>query len=317
MANNAQKFIDCLTDANQLLEDYPVVGFSGADISAHQLPQESFDLALFEEWSEFSEPEFPHKPSIRLVQHLSCTGGTIICKCLAGMPNVSLLSEVHPLSQLHVSDRPKFAPTDLTYLALLSKLPFIDELSKKIFKADVDVIAKHTAQTGKYLIIREHSHSDYLVGGSPGDAGIIKTLLQEDHQLLCILTVRHPVDSYLSLISTNWLHFEPATFDEYCRRYLIFIEHNKEVPLYRYEDFVDDPASVLLHMCKSLALPFNEDFQDIFDMNRLSGDSGRVSNIIEKRTRRSFKKEFETELNESTNYRELCDRLDYSICLNE
>ena len=51
MTNNAQKFIDCLTDASLLLEDYPAVGFSGADLSVRQLPLESFDLALFEEWS--------------------------------------------------------------------------------------------------------------------------------------------------------------------------------------------------------------------------------------------------------------------------
>jgi hypothetical protein len=317
MDRTAQKFIDCLDEAKQLLENHPAKDFTGTDLRTNPPSLESFDLTLFEEWSTFSETEFSQKPSIRLVQHLSCTGGTLICKCLAGMPNVTLLSEVNPLSQLHVSARPRFAPTDLTYLALQAKFPQFDELSKKIFKADIGVISRHARQTGKYLIVREHSHSDYLVGDSFSDGSVIKSILQDDHQLMCILTVRHPVDSYLSVVATGWTHFKPASFDEYCRRYLIFIDQNADVPLYKYEDFVEDPASQLRNMCQSLALPFNEDFIEIFDLNRLSGDSGRASNTIEKRKRRKFDKKFENEINESSNYLALCERLDYPASLND
>ena len=50
MTNEAQKFIDCLKDADQLLEDYPSVGFSGADHSINHPSLKTFDLTLFEEW---------------------------------------------------------------------------------------------------------------------------------------------------------------------------------------------------------------------------------------------------------------------------
>ena len=232
------------------------------------------------------------------------------------MPNVALLSEVNPLSQLHVSYKPKFAPTDLTYLALQGKFPLFDELSKKIFKAEIDVISKHVQELGKYLIIREHSHSDFLVGDSSSDVSIIKKLLKDDYPLLCVLTVRHPVDSYLSLISNEgWTHFTPTTFDEYCKRYLLFIEHNKHVPVYKYENFLANPESEINLLCKTLKLPFNEDFRDIFDLNAMSGDSGRASNTITARERREYDGHFLAEAENSTNFAALCKALDYESSL--
>ena len=37
------------------------------------------------------------KPVIRLIHHMARTGGTLICKCLACMKQVIMLSEIHPL----------------------------------------------------------------------------------------------------------------------------------------------------------------------------------------------------------------------------
>ena len=39
-------------------------------------------------------------PPIRVVHHWACSGGTIISRSLAQLPNVVLLSEVHPLAHL-------------------------------------------------------------------------------------------------------------------------------------------------------------------------------------------------------------------------
>ena len=234
------------------------------------------------------------------------------------MPNAALLSEVHPLSQLHVSVNPRFAPTDMIYLALKGGFSFFDELSINVFKAEITVISKHVKQLGKYLIIREHSHSDYLVGNCSVDASTIKTHLQDDHPLLCIMTVRHPVDSYLSLLTNEgWARFTPSNFDEYCKRYMLFLEHNRDVPMYKYENFVDNPDQELKQMCDALELPFNEGFQDIFDLNFISGDSGRSSNIIEKRERRKIDDTFKKEIAQSHEYRKLCERLDYTDLLND
>jgi hypothetical protein len=287
------------------------MGFSGADYAFGGSQPEHFDLALFEEWSEFCEPDIQQKPPIRIIQHQSCTGGTLIAKCLASMPNVALMSEVHPLSQVRLNSKLIFAPSDLAYLAFKGRFPLIDELAETIFKAEIEVISKHTNLLGKYLVLREHSHSDFFVGETAGKSSTLRRLLKEDYPILSVLTVRHPVDSYLSLRSNGWALFKPATFDEYCGRYLLFIDHNENIPLYKYEDFIRDPDAELKQICRALELPFSDDFKDVFDLNDLTGNSGRSSNIIAKRERRGFHDGFQQELEESLKYQKLVERLNY------
>lgn len=313
MKNDAEKFIACLDEAELLLKKYPTVSFTGADLDLKCSDPERFSLALFDQWSTFCEQEVCQKPKIRIIQHMACSGGTLIAKCLAAMPNVALLSEVNPLSQLMVNSHPRFAPTDLTYLANYGKFPLIDELSEKIFRADIDVITRHIKQLGKSLLIREHSHSDYLVGAITNNYSTCKRLLKDDYQIFSVLTVRHPIDSYLSLKNNGWIQYSPATFDEYCRRYLLFIEHNEDLSVHKYEDFVNDPARAIQILCEVLCLPYNEDFQDVFDLNIMSGDSGRSSNIISKRKRRDYDEGFIKEAQNSNEYLLLCRKLNYEI----
>ena len=315
MKKDAQKFIDCLDDAVHLLDDYPSIHFSGPNLNLEYTSPEQFDLALFEQWSELCAPVAQKKLPIRLIQHLSCTGGTLISKCLAAMPNVALLSEVHPLSRLLIDSAPKFAPTDLTYLAIHGRFPLVDELSENMFKADIDVISVHLKLLGKHLVIREHSHSDFLVGDSPNENSTIRMLLEDDYPILAILTVRHPVDCYLSLLENGWIHFSPPTFDEYCRRYLLFISRNEDLPMCKYEDFVNDPKKEIKLLCDALDLAFNEDFLDVFDLNIMSGDSGRSSNTIGKRKRREYDEKFFEEAKESAMYLQLCEQLNYDPSL--
>lgn len=311
MKTDAQKFIDCLADAKNLFDDYPAVTppDSGAELKFTH-PQR-FNHAIFEQWSEFCRHEASQKPKIRIIQHQSCTGGSLISKCLAAMPNISLLSEVNPLgsmSDVHVSG---FAPSDLTYLVKQGNFPLINELSQKIFKAEIDAISGHLRQLGNYLVIREHSHSMCFVGELEQQPDAISMLLQDDYQVLSALTVRHPVDSYLSIINNGFDLTWASTFDEYCRRYLLFITQDIDRKIFKYEDFVDDPAKELMILCEALELPFNQDFRDIFDINVMTGDSGRSSSIIEKRERRLYKSKFRKEVGLSEQYLKLCQQLNY------
>lgn len=315
MNSDVKNFIDCLKDARSLLVQYPKVKLLSSDIELKFTQSERFNLERVDQWSEIFEQELDEKPKIRILQHMACTGGTLISKCLAAMPNVVMLSEVNPLSELHIGSHPKYAPTDLTYLAIHGRFPLMEELREKIFKADIEVINKHVLQLGKALVIREHSHSDYLVGESANECSTSRKLLKDDYTILSALTVRHPIDSYLSVVNNGWVHFSPPSFDEYCRRYLAFILHNHNLPMYKYEDFVVNPAKEIKALCKTLELRFNEDFRDIFDLNVMSGDSGRSSNVINKRKRREYDEGFLNELNESSNYVELCVQLQYETSI--
>ncbi len=311
MSNEVQQFITAIEEAEQLLAGYPCANQVDNAKSLSFALSKHLTQELFEKWSEFCPPELQSEYPIRLIQHMSCTGGTLISKCLAAMPNVALLSEVNPLSRLVLSYEPRFAPTNLVYLATLGRFPHVDKLSEKLFKAEIDIISEHLKPLGKHLVIREHSHSDFLVGESPVGVSTIKKILNNHVSVLSVVTVRHPVDSYLSLLNNQWIHFTPRTFDEYCRRYLLFIRQNIGVPVFKYEDFVEAPDVEMKRICEKLRLPFNEDYEYLFDLNVLSGDSGRTSNTIIKRGRRSYGESFHKELNESTHYLQLCERLAY------
>jgi len=51
MRGDARKFIDCLQDARQLLDDHPTFNYTGVDHALNYKASEHFDLALFEKWS--------------------------------------------------------------------------------------------------------------------------------------------------------------------------------------------------------------------------------------------------------------------------
>lgn len=316
MNREAEKFLEYLEDAECLLVDFLDTDEPATDFTLDYSPSKHLDLAGFSKWMEFCEPKGLQDQTIRLIQHLSCTGGSIICKSLASMPNVLLLSEVNPLSELLFNSQDKkFAPTDLAYLARLARVPQWNELSEKLFKAEIREIVNHAQLYGKYVFVREHSHSDFLVGETPKRASTVRRLLREDYPVLPILTVRHPVDSYLSMLRNGWVGFAPGTFDEYCRRYLLFLEHNHDVPRHKYEDFVRDPKAELKKMSENLKLPYQGDFEDTLDLVTLTGDSGRSASVISKRDRHSFDQKFRIEVSESANYSKICESLEYQESL--
>ncbi|MCF6263978.1 MAG: sulfotransferase [Xanthomonadales bacterium] len=311
MKQDVQKFIDCLLEAEDLLGGYSSKSYPQLETGlAYVLPNQ-LSLTLFEKLPEFRSFGDAQKWQVRTIKHLSCTGGSVITKCLAAMPNVALLSEANPLSRQHIVNSPRFSPTDLTSLAIYAKFPQIDELSEKIFKAGIKVIVKHTRSLGKHLLIREHSHGDMLSATEPFTEGSINKSLSEDYQLNSILTVRHPADSFLSLVDNGWVEFIPGTLEEYCRRYQLFMEQNNQLESFKYEDFVSNPQIEIKRMCKAIDLPYHEDFMEVFDISAVTGDSGRRSNIIDKRARRGFDPAFLEETRKSKQYKKLCDLLNY------
>ncbi len=93
--------------------------------------------------------EYDVKPTIRIIHHFACSGGSLISKCISALPNVYLLSEVHPYSDLHFySDRPVYRPSDIISLSKYARIPEIAELSSKIFKESVTSVFRHVEELG-------------------------------------------------------------------------------------------------------------------------------------------------------------------------
>ena len=252
------------------------------------------------------------KPVLRIIHHLACSGGTLISKCLSALPNTFLLSEVHPRTTLHIQDgRPRFSPSDITTLSRFANVPSIDAIADKIFCDNVKTVNDHVSSNGGYLVLRDHSHSDYCVGESFPCRSLVLTLLEQLFDIKNVVSVRHPVDCYLSMKLKNWTHFSPPNFEEYCTRYLAFITQFAEEKIVRYEDFVEDSNECLKKVSSLLDLPYSDDFNETFSIFNVTGDSGRGGEKVAPRIRRDVPEEVKEEISSSNSFNTILAKLGY------
>jgi hypothetical protein len=255
--------------------------------------------------------------TLRSVHHMACTGGTLIAKCLAALPGVVVLNEVDPRSLLALEPeaQPRFTPRDMISLMHQSSQLGDKDLIDEVFLSDVQVMSRRLAGRGQALLLRDHTHSAYLLGTAVRGGPTLRQTLRRRFSVHSIVTVRNPIDSYLSLKFNKWMQFEPATFDEYCHRYLKFLSDYEGVKWFRYEDFVARPREVMREMGVALQLPYDDSFIEQFPKFKFSGDSGRKGDVIEPRARREYDEAFVAEVNASSAFKALAYRLGYADVL--
>lgn len=249
---------------------------------------------------------------VRSVHHFARTGGTLLVKCLAALPNVQVLSEVDPLSVMQwVAGSPRFAPTDLIILMRQSSRGVEDGLLVRLFLEGIAVIHQDCQAKGQRLLVRDHAHSFYCFTEA-AERPTVRGMLSSRFAVLSVVTVRHPIESYLSLHEKGWISFLPGSLDEYCRRYLRFLDDHSDLPVFRYEDFVQAPAEQLRSICKHLQLPYTDDFAERFDLFEISGDTTKRMGRITPRVQRTIKDaEVQRECRRSRHYGALLERLGY------
>ena len=269
--------------------------------------------SLLERCEQYLSAErHPHRESIRLIHHFACTGGTLITKCLACSSNVQVLSELDPLSS-KVSATTAFNPTDLIQLLQHGNRPTSIEEKLSLFVASFSVLYDSTLRKGLRILVRDHTHSHFCVGTILPDRPTLGEIFANDFQTLSVITVRHPLDSWMSLVNNRWIEFSPDTLDEYAKRYLAFLAAYPDAQKFKYEDFVANPDHVLADMCTKLSLPYEPDYKSLFMAHRFSGDSGRSGEVIAKRARRQISEDLHVAAKASEAFRSLCRQLDYEL----
>lgn len=303
-APRADTLAEEIDEALALLSDYRQPG-DGA-VPADPLP------SLLQEARALCA-DFPPAEPVRTLHHFACTGGTLLAKCIASLPNVILLSEIDPLSRLGVirpDRKPAFAPTDL-FLPLLQSLHGVsDSVIVGAFQAAIAATTAGLARHGQRLVLRDHSHSQFCTAADADQRPTLHDMLHQSGPVLSLVTVRHPLDSFIGLDRNRWAHFQPFTLEEYSRRYLRFLDRHAQLPVLKYEDFVQDPATGLQRICTVLALPYTPLALDLISAMPLSGDSGRAGAVIAPRERRPVPDVIEAQRN-AAGYTGLCQRLGY------
>jgi len=248
-------------------------------------------------------------PLLRTIHHLACTGGTVISKCLAAMPDVALISEVNPFNRFGS----KFEPTNpLLQLERSYRTLSTDEIIEE-FEQQIAHANQICQRDDVDMIIRDHSHTDFCMGETPSEACPIANHLCRDYELISVVTVRHPLDSYLGMLAQGWEdQFSPSSLDEYSRRYLAFLDCYASLPILRYEDFCAQPEAFMKNLCSILEIGYSGGFLAHFGDVTLSGDSGRKGvSTIEPRPRREVPEQVQSEIETSSRYWDLVSRLGY------
>lgn len=303
--NRLQALVRAVDDAIVLLEDFAVA----TDV----VPSTENPGSLLEQCLALcAQVEAAGPEPIRTLHHFACTGGSLISKCLAAMPNTQLLSEVDPLSRmLEPPDRrPRFTPSDMISLVRASARGASQGLIIEMFLADLGLIHGESCRLGQRVVLRDHAHGHYCLDSIEDRPGL-RDIVATRFTVVSALTVRHPLDSYLALRANGWIQHRPPTFDEYCRRYLAFLHDHAGLPITRYEDFVAAPGIVLPQLCADLRLPYRADFIDVFDALPVTGESGRSGTVIGRRERRPVDADLQREAAQSPGYRSLLQALDY------
>lgn len=250
---------------------------------------------------------------VRTLHHLSCTGGTLLTKCIASMANVLVLNEIDFASSLtYRKKNPAFSPTDMISLLRQGDENPDPAFIQDLFVNDISVLLERQVKIGRTLLLRDHSHSHFLVAHKNLDEPTLYETTKAHFDIKPLVSVRDPVDSYASMVAKKWHgHFSPSTFDEYCRRYLLFLDRHADIPIIKYEDFVAHPRDTMQIICEHLTLDYFPNFPDVFDSFTFSGDSGRKGALIEPRESREITPELQEEMAHSHSYQLVCERLGY------
>lgn len=299
---STQDLLDSITESLDLLD-----GFEGMDLPAEPLP------SLLEQCAAMVAQQ-PEDAPLRSLHHMACSGGTLIAKCLSVMPNVTLLSEIDPLSSIGMPQPGNvlpFRPSDLIFAGRGALRGIDDDVARRVFSAGLAELHIALGQQGRILCLRDHAHSQFCTKTDPMARPSLRKMMTDVAPLKSVVTVRHPMDAFLSLQRNGWVHFQPDTIDEYARRYMMFLDAYAGVEIHRYEDFVADPEAVMQDICTVLDLPFEPGFEPLLSAVMLSGDSGRSGLKIEPRPRRAVSDLMLDQARASDCFADLCDRLGY------
>ncbi|MDG1216230.1 MAG: hypothetical protein P8N17_09460 [Luminiphilus sp.] len=253
---------------------------------------------------------------IRTLHHFACSGGTLFAKITAALPNVFVLSEVHPHSQL-VKPAKYFAPSDIALLSRAAALPDIANLTEKLFVDALSSVHEWTTRRGGRLIFRDHAHSDFCMPNPLGESLLLKLLGARYNKIIPVVTVRHPADSFAAVKVHNFISDSSKnsskyiSFETYCDRYSQFLDAVEPDLIVKYEDLLKEPTGVLKQMCDVWSLSYDELALDIFSQFQLSGDSGRSGGVIAERPPRPESKEYRQ--SDAESYVRLISRLGYSL----
>lgn len=253
---------------------------------------------------------------LNTIHHMPATGGTIISKAIAAVTNSILLSEINPAASIHDPNNVlKFKPAGLLEHLVNASGEISPKLKRKYFLCQLEICMTRAMYLNRPLLLREHSIGAFKF---PVNRSVLLKYLDEEsitHQ--SILSVRHPLDSFISSLKRGWLKrltSDGKNFEEYCQSLLMFSEYMIARPgagVIRYEDFCIAPDTAMKAAGEIYGLDIELDNMKNVMSIPATGLSGRKSETIEVRERQDVSESLSAEAHSSVTYQEYCARFGY------
>lgn len=216
------------------------------------------------------------KPVIPVLRHLARSGGTVISRCIGCMRGVTMLSEVHP-GNLTVT-QPMRQAREWFGLITDADMARWKRTRPPTMLQFIALCEQRARARGSRLVIRDWTHLDYV--GVPfvrPRMGFgFAASLQGAYDVAEAITVRHPLDQYLSLARMDVMR-GVLTPEAYLPGVRAFSEHAASVGFVRYEDFTRDPAAALRTLCERLTIAYDPSWAEKWTAyTTITGDSPRM-----------------------------------------
>ena len=271
--------------------------------------------------------------NIYTIHNSAASGGSICSQVVAASTNSVLVSEIAPLGwQLHPQAHKRqrlhggFRPGNpLAHALLSSGKDLSNRLKLKSFAAQLLVSIEHANDQNMNILLREHTHSAWAFGRKNQHIHLLEFLRDDSNWkpqgvalnlARPVLTVRHPLDNYLSAREKGWhsRYSLDHSFDGYCKSLYSLqanLVQNWNAIVLRYEDLCLSCLGFVETLSGLLGAEGVVSAPSIVDINKVSvtGKSGRKTQDISLRPRQAdlIDVELSEHVSASEWYTKLCD----------
>lgn len=206
-----------------------------------------------------------NKNNIVVMLSYARSGGTLLNRCIASMPNVVMFSEVNiealcPSSCSSIKEQAKF-----WYGISLKSSNFLD---------NIEELYNYCLKNNKILVIRDWSFGSFVPSryNNFKPSKELKTLnmISERFPVVPFAFVRNSIDVWLSFKAS------PRTF--YDKNLDFLYEFSEEliknnINFFLYEDFCKNPKKILKKICDYTGIIFDNSFEGFSNYFKVTGDT--------------------------------------------
>jgi len=198
------------------------------------------------------------------------SGGTVLNRCIACLPNVVMMSEVNPMGGGSGADRKNPCRT----VQSQAKHWYGIDLKSDDFIESVVELHDICQSQGKHLVLRDWSFVNFAPcpenRGCPPGRFLMLESLKNKCELITFAFVRNAIDVCIS-------RGQPvADFAAYYLAYSTAVIESSAA-IFKYEDFCQDPTTTLRAMCKYTDLPYSDSFREYGKFRNVNGDVQGIS----------------------------------------